>query len=85
MRKLILFGAATTILLAGAVASTTSSHSAIETSIVTAQIDPLSMMANAKNLPSQESLNLRMLPDNGVTDFVSGLCGIGRSLRPRPR
>ena len=74
MRKLILFGAATTMLLAGAVAWTTSSHSAIEPLIGTAQIDPLSMMATAKKLPSQESLNLKMWPDNGVavTDFVSG-------------
>ena len=73
MRKLILFGAAT-MLLAVLVAWTTSSHSAIETSIVTAQIDPLSMMANAKDLPSQESLTLKMWPNNGVavTDVVSG-------------
>ena len=74
MRKLIWFGAATTMLLAGAVASTTSSHSAIESSIGAAQIDTYSMMVNEKNLPSQESLNLRMWPDNGsaVTDVVSG-------------
>jgi hypothetical protein len=73
MRKLILFGAAATMLLAGAVAWTTSSHSAIEPSIGTAQIDPLSMMANARDLPSQESLTLRMWPKNGVsvTDVVS--------------
>ena len=73
MRKLILFGAATTMLLAGAVAWTTASHSAIEPS-VGAQIDLLSMMANAKDLPSQESLNLKMWPNNGVavTDVVSG-------------
>ena len=73
MRKLIWFGAATTMLLAGAVASTTSSHSAI-TSIRAAQIDTYAMMVNEKNLPSQESLNLRMWPDNGsaVTDVVSG-------------
>jgi hypothetical protein len=74
MRKLILFGAATTMLLASAVAWTTSSHSAIEPSIGTAQIDPLSMMANARDLPSQEALTLRMWPKNGVsvTDVVSG-------------
>ena len=73
MRKLIWFGAATTMLLAGAVASTTSSHSAIA-SIRAAQIDTYAMMVNEKNLPSQESLNLRMWPDNGsaVTDVVSG-------------
>ena len=74
MRKLILFGAATTMLLAGALVWTTSSHSAIEPLIEAPQIDPLSMMANGKNLSSQESLNLKMWPDNGVaiTDFVSG-------------
>jgi hypothetical protein len=64
MRKLILFGAATTMLLAGAVAWTTSTHSAIEPSIDTAQIDPLlSMMANV-----------------AVTDFVSGTVGVKRTL-----
>ena len=74
MRKLIWLGAATTMLLAGAVASTTSGHSAIESSIGAIQIDTYSMMANEKNLPSQESLNLRMWSDNGsaVTDIVSG-------------
>jgi hypothetical protein len=74
MRKLMLFGAPTTMLLAGVVAWTTSSHSAIKPSIGTGQIDPFSMMVNARNLPSQESLNLKMWPDNrvAVTDVVSG-------------
>jgi hypothetical protein len=74
MRELIMFGAATTMLLAAAVAWTTSSHSAIKPSIGTAQIDPLSMMANAWDLPSQEALTLRMWPKNGVsvTDVVGG-------------
>ena len=73
MRKLILLCAATTMLLAGAVAWTTASHSAIEPSIGTAQIDPLSMMANAKDLPSQESLNSKIWPNNvAVTDVVTG-------------
>ena len=74
MRKLMLFGAATTMLLAETVAWTTASHPAIEHSVGTAQIDPLSMMANVKDLPSQESLNLRIWPNNvvAVTDVVSG-------------
>ena len=74
MRKLMLFGAATTMLLAGVVAWTTSSHSAIKTSIGTAQIDPFSMMVNARNLPSQEWLNMKLWPDNrvAVTGVVSG-------------
>ena len=74
MRKLILFGAATTILLAGAMAWTTSSHSAIGPSVEIAQIDPLSMMVSERNLPRQESLNLTMWPNNrtAVTEVVSG-------------
>ena len=30
------------------------------------RIDPFSMMVSAKDLPSQESLNLKMWPDDGV-------------------
>ena len=33
------------------------------------RIDPFSMMVNAKDLPSQESLNLKMWPDNGVVRY----------------
>ena len=33
------------------------------------RIDPFSMMVSAKDLPSQESLNLKMWPDNGVTRY----------------
>jgi hypothetical protein len=32
-------------------------------------LDPFSLMANAKNLPSQESLNAKMWPDNGVVYY----------------
>jgi len=49
MRKLILFGAATTMLLAGAVVWTTSSHSAIEPLIEAPQIDPLSMRPRVRH------------------------------------
>jgi hypothetical protein len=69
MRKLILFGAATTMLLAGAVAWTTSSHSAVKAAIESPQIDPFSLMVNAKNLPTQESLNAKMWPDKGVVNY----------------
>jgi len=33
------------------------------------RIDPLSMMVSAKDLPTQESLNLKMWPDNGVVRY----------------
>jgi len=69
MRRLILFGAATTMLLAGIVAWTTSGHSTVKPSAGTAQIDPFSMMVNAKNLPSQEELTLEMWLDNGVVRY----------------
>ena len=64
MRKLSLFGIAIIMILAGAAAWTSSSHSAIKPA--PAQVDPLSMMAKAKNLPSQESLNAKMWPDNAI-------------------
>jgi hypothetical protein len=51
-------------MLAGIAASASSSHSAVKAA--PPQIDPFSLMANARNLPSQESLNLKMWPDNGV-------------------
>ena len=68
MRKLLLFCAATTMLLAGAVAWTTSSHSAVK-AVIESPIDPFSLMVNAKNLPSQESLNAKMWPDKGVVHY----------------
>jgi hypothetical protein len=33
------------------------------------RIDPFSMMVSAKDLPSQEELNLKMWPDNGVVRY----------------
>ncbi|MFY9896619.1 MAG: hypothetical protein WBG18_18790 [Xanthobacteraceae bacterium] len=69
MRKISLVGIATTVMLAGIAAWASSSHSAVEAAIGRPQIDPLSLMANAKNLPSQESLNLKMWPDNGVVRY----------------
>ena len=46
-----------------------SSHSAVKAAIGSPQIDPFSLMANAKDLPTQESLNLKMWPDNGVVRY----------------
>jgi len=63
MSKVSLFGIAIIVMLAGIAATASSSHSAVKAA---PQIDPLSLMANARNLPSQESTNLRMWPDNGV-------------------
>ncbi len=69
MRKISLFGIAITMMLAGIAIWAGSSHSAVKAAIGPAQIDPFSLMANAKNLPSQESLNLKMWPDNGVVRY----------------
>ena len=69
MRKVSLFDIVITMMLAGvaawANAWANSSHSAIGSP----QIDPFSLMANAKNLHSQESLNLKIRPDNGVVRY----------------
>jgi hypothetical protein len=67
MRKLSLFGITIIMILAGAAAWTNSSHSAVKPA--PAQIDPLSMMAKAKNLPSQESLNAKMWPNNAIVRY----------------
>ena len=64
MSKISLFGIAIIVMLAGIAASATSSHSAVKAA--PPQIDAFSLMANARNSPSQESLNLKMWPDNGV-------------------
>jgi hypothetical protein len=69
MRKVSLFGIAIIMMLAGVAAWASSSHSAVKATIAAPQIDPLSLMANAKNLPSQESLNLKMWPDNAVVRY----------------
>ena len=70
MRKISLFGIVIAMMLAGIAAWANSSHSAVRAAIGDPpQIDPLSLMANAKNLPSQEELNLKMWPSNGVTHY----------------
>jgi hypothetical protein len=51
MRKVSLCGIAITIILAGIAAWASSSHSAVKAAIGAPQIDPFSLMANAKNLP----------------------------------
>ena len=69
MRKLGFFGIAMVVMLAGFAVWAGSSHSAVKAAIGSSQIDPLSLMATAKNLPSQESLNLKMWPDNGTVRY----------------
>jgi sulfite exporter TauE/SafE len=67
LRKVSLLSIAVIVMFAGIAAWASSSHSAVK--IAPPQIDPLSLMANAKNLPSQETLNLKMWPDNGVVRY----------------
>jgi hypothetical protein len=70
MRKLSLSGIAITMMLAGIIAVwASSSHSAVKAAIGAPQVDPFSLMANAKNLPSQRSLNSKMWPDNAVVHY----------------
>jgi hypothetical protein len=69
MRKVTLFGVVITMMLAGFAIWANSSHSAVNAAIGSPQIDPFSLMANAKDLPTQESLNLKMWPDNGVVRY----------------
>jgi len=69
MRKVSLFSIVITLMLAGITAWANSGHSAVKAAVVSPQIDPFSLMANAKGLPSQESLNLKMWPDNGVVRY----------------
>jgi hypothetical protein len=68
MARISLFGIAAVLMLTGIAAWASSSH-AVKAAVVSPQIDPFSLMANAKNLPSQEELNLKMWPDNGVTHY----------------
>ena len=70
MVRISLFGIAAVLMLAGIVAWASPTHSAVKDVIGPAPIDPLSLMANAKNLPSQESLTLEMWPDNGVASVT---------------
>ena len=69
MRKVRLFGIAIIMMLAGIAAWASSSHSAVKTTIAAPQIDPLSLMTNTKNLPTQESLNLKMWPNDGPLHY----------------
>ena len=69
MARISLFGIAAVLMLTGITVLVSSSHFAVKAAIEPPQIDPFSLMANAKNLPSQEELNLKMWPDNGVTHF----------------
>jgi hypothetical protein len=68
MRKISLIGIAAIIVFAVVAAWASSSHSAIKARS-RPQIDPFSLMANAKNLPSQESLDSKMWPDNAVVHY----------------
>ena len=69
MRKVSLFSIVITMMFAGIAVWASSSHSAVKAAIGSPQIDPFSLMANAKDLPTQESLNLKMWPDNGVVRY----------------
>jgi Spy/CpxP family protein refolding chaperone len=69
MRKVTLFGIAIIMILAALGAWVSLSHSAAKAASAPPQIDPFSLMAHAKNLPSQESLNLKMWPDNGIVRY----------------
>jgi hypothetical protein len=70
MRRIVLVGLAIILLLAVIAAGANTSRSTVQAAIRPPQIDPFSLMATAKNLPSQELLTLKMWPDNGssVTD-----------------
>jgi hypothetical protein len=68
MARISLFGIAAVLMLTGIAVWVSSSH-AVKAAVVSPQIDPFSLMANAKNLPSQEELNLKMWPDNGVVRY----------------
>jgi hypothetical protein len=69
MRRVSLFAIAVIMILGGAAAWSSSSHSAVKPPIGSVQIDPLSLMAKAKNLPTQESLNLKMWPEDGPLHY----------------
>jgi hypothetical protein len=64
--KISIFGIAAALILAGIATWVNSGHSAVQAAIASPQIDPMSLMATAKNLPTQEELNRKMWPDNGV-------------------
>jgi hypothetical protein len=67
--KISLFAIAAALILVGVTTWANSGHSASQAEIGSPPIDPFSIMMNAKNLPTQESLNLQMWPDNGVVRY----------------
>ena len=70
MRKVSLFGIVITMMmLAGIAVWASSSHSAVKAAMGPPPIDPFSLMVNAKDLPSQEELNEKMWPHNGVVRY----------------
>jgi hypothetical protein len=69
MARISLFGIAAVLMLAAIAAWAGPTHSAVKDVIGPASIDPFSLMATAKNLPSQEALTLEMWPDNGVVRY----------------
>ena len=69
MARISLFGIVITMMLASVAAWVSSSHSAVKAAVVFPQIDPFSLMGNAKNLPSQKLLNLKMWSANGVVRY----------------
>jgi hypothetical protein len=62
MRRIVLVGLTTILLLAVIAARANTSRSSVQAEIRPPRIDTFSLMANAKNLPSQESLNETMWP-----------------------
>jgi hypothetical protein len=64
MRTIGLFSIAITMVVVGIAAWSASTHSAVKAELP--QIDPLSLEANAKNLPSQEELNLKLWPQDAI-------------------
>jgi hypothetical protein len=67
--KISLFAIAAALILVRVTTWAHSGHSASQAEIGPPPIDPFSIMMNAKNLPTQESLNLQMWPDNGVVRY----------------
>jgi hypothetical protein len=67
--KISLFAIAAALILVGVTTWANSGHSASQAENGPPPIDPFSIMMNAKNLPTQESLNLQMWPDNGVVRY----------------
>jgi hypothetical protein len=64
MRTIGLFSITITMVVVGIAAWSASTHPAVRAE--RPQIDPLSLEANAKNLPSQEELNLKLWPQDAV-------------------